>query len=267
MYQTCPKCGHGRDTDEGPSDQCPACGLIYEKYLRSRFRTEDDHTSHATQSRGKTGGDRVAALLGQLRTLALQIPTPVNPVVFYGQAGAWLIFFGWGWNFILMDYYHIQAGLRVDHVVPEIGQSFMHNINLVFHEAGHVIFTPFGRFMQVLGGSLFQILVPLIVAGAFLVKEHNPFGASIGLWWMGQSMMDVAPYINDARNGQIMLLGGTTGAESEGYHDWETLLTMLGKMEYDHALAGFVDGLGTLIMLLAMVWGGLLLRMQYRALH
>ena len=31
--------------------------------------------------------------------------------------------------------------------------SFLHLPDLVFHEAGHIIFSPFGRFMTVLGGS------------------------------------------------------------------------------------------------------------------
>ncbi len=40
------------------------------------------------------------------------------------------------------------------------GMSFLHLINLPFHEAGHILFIPLGRFMTVLGGSLFQVIVP-----------------------------------------------------------------------------------------------------------
>src|SRR5262245_66371920 len=37
MYQKCPKCGHERAPDEtGPADVCPACGLIFSKYLKAR---------------------------------------------------------------------------------------------------------------------------------------------------------------------------------------------------------------------------------------
>ena len=49
--------------------------------------------------------------------------------------------------------------------------SFVHLINLVFHEAGHIIFSPFGEFMTILGGSLMQVLIPLICAAAFLVQQ------------------------------------------------------------------------------------------------
>ena len=46
--------------------------------------------------------------------------------------------------------------------------SFLHLPDLVFHEAGHMIFAPFGRFMTVLGGSLLQCLIPVIAAIAFV---------------------------------------------------------------------------------------------------
>src|SRR5262245_13184817 len=105
-------------------------------------------------------------------------------------------------------------------------ESFLHLPNLVFHEAGHVLFSPFGRFMTVLGGSLLQFLVPVILAGAFL-RKANPFGAVVCAWWAGESLVDLAPYIADARALQLILLGGRTGAEVEG-HDWEFILAQMG---------------------------------------
>ena len=51
--------------------------------------------------------------------------------------------------------------------------SVLHLTNLVFHEAGHVIFALFGRFMGVLGGSLLQVLVPLVAAAAFLRQQDR----------------------------------------------------------------------------------------------
>jgi hypothetical protein len=51
---------------------------------------------------------------------------------------------------------------------PTVMDSFLHLPNLVFHEAGHLLMLPFGQFMSVLGGSLFQLLVPLMCAGAFV---------------------------------------------------------------------------------------------------
>ena len=84
----------------------------------------------------------------------------------------------------------------------------MHAINLAFHEAGHVIFRVLGNFMMVLGGSLMQLLIPAAVMVAFVFKHDNSFGGAVALWWLGQSAMDLAPYIYDARSGQLLLIGG-----------------------------------------------------------
>lgn len=143
-----------------------------------------------------------------------------------------------------------------------LGRSFLHLIHLPFHEAGHVIFAPFGDFLRTLGGTLGQLLVPILVAGAFLQRQ-DPFGASVGGWWLGQSFLDCAPYINDARAGRLELLGGVTGSEMPGYHDWEVLLGRLGWLAHDHTLARFAWGIGTVILLASVAWGAWILRRQW----
>jgi hypothetical protein len=133
--------------------------------------------------------------------------------------------------------------------------SFLHLVNLPFHEAGHVLLTPFGRFLSVLGGSLLQVAIPLLCGAVFLLKSRDPFAASVTLWWAGQSLMDLAPYVADARALRLPLLGGRTGAEVEG-HDWEYLLGALGLMEHDVTLGKLSFALGALAMLGALAWGG-----------
>jgi hypothetical protein len=136
--------------------------------------------------------------------------------------------------------------------------SFLHLVDLPFHEAGHVLLAPLGRFLTVLGGSLFQVAIPLACVAAFLVKARDPFAASVASWWVGQSLMDIAPYVADARALQLPLLGGHTGAEVEG-HDWEYLLTTLGLLDHDVALGRLAFGLGALVMALAIAWGAVVL--------
>jgi len=136
--------------------------------------------------------------------------------------------------------------------------SFLHMIHLPFHEAGHVLLMPFGRFLSVLGGSAFQVAIPLLCGVVFLLKNRDPFAASITLWWTGASLMDLAPYIADARALRLPLLGGGTGAEVEG-HDWEYLLGALGLLSQDVTLGRLSFALGALAMLGALGWGGLVL--------
>jgi hypothetical protein len=179
-----------------------------------------------------------------------------TPIVFWGRLAVFAGLFVWGGYFILLE---MQSN--------EIGNSFMHTLNLVFHEAGHVIFRLLGHFMMVLGGSLMQILVPLIIAGTFLFKYHNNFAASVGLWWTGQSMMDIAPYINDARARQLPLLGGGDGMDRPWMHDWYNILSDLNMLKSDHIIASIVDTLGELVVLLSLAWGGYLLWQQFNFLY
>ncbi len=136
-------------------------------------------------------------------------------------------------------------------------QSVLHLPNLVFHEAGHVLFMPFGRFMTVLGGSLFQFALPLVLAIAFL-RQRNSFGAAVCTWWAGENLLDVAPYIADARALTLVLLGGRTGAEVQG-HDWEYLLATLGWMRFDRAIGLGAHRLGLLMMIGALAWSAVYL--------
>ena len=132
--------------------------------------------------------------------------------------------------------------------------TFIHLINLVFHEAGHVIFGLFGnRMLHVAGGSIMQCLVPLVLCVLFYWKNQDAFAAGLGLWWLGQNLVDCAPYINDARLLQLTLIGGRTGSEVEG-HDWEYILTTLNLLNRDIYISRDVLFAGRLIMAAGLAW-------------
>ena len=77
-------------------------------------------------------------------------------------------------------------------------------------------------------------------------------------------MMDLAPYINDARDLKLMLLGGVTGRDVDDYHDWEFILRKLGLLEYDHFFAHAAHIIGAFLMVSTFIWGGFLLYKQFR---
>lgn len=181
----------------------------------------------------------------------LHVEAEVNPFVFAGRVLVFLLIFGFGLFYIATP---LETMWRTD--------SLWHGIDLVIHEAGHFVFIPFGDFMRVLGGSLLQGLVPLLFAVEFL-RRKNPFGAAFSLWWLAQSLLDVAVYINDARAGVLPLLGGVTGRDAPSYHDWHNLLGRLGWLEYDQALARSVQVLAILLMIGAIAWAGWLLTLQW----
>ena len=180
----------------------------------------------------------------------------VDPIAFYGRCALYAAFVLWGLYFISLD---IKTN--------EIGDSFMHRVNLVFHEAGHVVFMPFGHFLMVLGGTLGQLLMPVIAGTALLYKNRDAFGASLALWWLGQSLMDTAPYIADARRLELMLLGGGTGRDRPGMHDWENILLDMGLIEHEREIALLAERTGEALLLLGLAWGGWVLREQFAALR
>lgn len=187
------------------------------------------------------------------KAIFLHVPEQVATVTVIGRGLVYVLIFVWGWMFI---FHSVDSNY--------VGQSFLHNVNLAFHEAGHIIFSPFGRFITVLGGSLAQILMPLIVMGAFLLTNRDAFGGSVGLWWVGQNFIDVAPYINDARDLKLILLGGVTGRDVADYHDWEYLLGATGLLKWDHSLAKMSHLFGSMLMITAFVWGGYILYRQWQ---
>ncbi len=143
------------------------------------------------------------------------------------------------------------------------GDSVLHLVNLVFHEAGHVFFSPFGAFMMSLGGSLMQVLVPVVCAVAF-IRKPDLFGATVAVWWTGQNLVDLGPYIADARALQIVLLGGATGAEVEG-HDWEAILQALGWLHRDRQLGMLAHVLGSVTMAASVIAGAWVAWADYRS--
>lgn len=128
---------------------------------------------------------------------------------------------------------------------------FMHLVHTPIHEAGHVLFRVFGAFLGIAGGSLFQVIVPLVFF-AYFASRKKPFSASIVLFWVGQSMTDVYVYANDAVVMQLPLLSGVTGSEG-GFHDWNYLLTETGRLAQTPIIARTIRAAGTLIIAAAVI--------------
>jgi hypothetical protein len=127
--------------------------------------------------------------------------------------------------------------------------AFVHLVDLVFHEAGHVIFGVFGRFLGILGGSLNQVLIPAICTGYF-VWHRQPAAAAAMLFWVGESVTDVAIYVADGRDMALPLL-------AEGLiHDWNWILSELSLRNQARPIGVAVFGMGVALMAASVVWLG-----------
>jgi hypothetical protein len=124
-----------------------------------------------------------------------------------------------------------------------------------------VIFRVLGEWMGVLGGTLGQLLMPLVLAGALLVKNRDTFGGAMGLWLFGVSILDVAPYMYDALDPQLTLLGGGSGQDS--FHDWIYLFESVNAVARSQAIGRTTHALGALVVLVALAWAAWVLRQQY----
>ena len=249
----CPKCGAGQPAENAI---CERCGIVFEKYYKYHPRPGDAPAPTPTRTRAANFAPRPAPGRSALADLVLPETQRGGQVALAGRALLWVVLAGWGLTLMLSSVESNAAG-----------ESFLHLINLPFHEFGHLLFRPFGQYMASLGGTLGQLLMPAICFGVLLVQTRDPFGASAALWWFGENFLDIAPYINDARAGVLPLLGGNTGHSAPyGFHDWEYLLGETGLLHLDHTLARASHLLGSLIMLLALGWGAWLLWRHYRQL-
>ena len=242
MLDRCPRCRHAPlPADQAFPVECPGCGVILARLGEAPPRA---------RGRPPAGRERRDDASGWSAWL-WRVPERVDAIALKGRAALLVVFGLWGLRLCWMDY---RDG--------ELMTSFIHGPLLVFHEAGHVLFRPFGEWMAVLGGSLFQLLLPAILCGALLLKNRDPFGASIGLWLLGVSVMDVAPYMYDAWEPRLTLLGGGTGNDS--FHDWIYLFDSMNQLHHAQRIGGATHAVGVAVVLLALAWGAGVLRLQRR---
>ena len=127
----------------------------------------------------------------------------------------------------------------------------LHRVNLVFHEFGHPAFSFFGRTMGILGGTLGQLLIPLIVMVAFW-RQRDTLGCAVGGFWFFENFLDVAVYMADAQVLILPLIGGL-GSEA---HDWRNLFTLWNVLDKTPVIAGTTQTLGWLGMSAIWAWLG-----------
>jgi hypothetical protein len=129
---------------------------------------------------------------------------------------------------------------------PERGR-LLDGIDLAIHETGHLVFAPFGEHLQMLGGTLLQLVVPACFVVYFL-RRGERYGGAVCLWWVAQNCWNVSVYIADARAQELPLVGG-------GEHDWAYLLGEAGWLARDQAIASSVHHAGVLLFLIALGLG------------
>lgn len=248
-YRQCPKCGHAAfPAGAMLEDQCPACGVLFRKFLAARAGLPARGTAALAQDRDERAGSGVLAWLAGL----LETPAEGREVRAVAGAALWLLAAWYAWRFLRFD-------------ISDPGSMplpFLHAAIVPFHEFGHILFRPFGEFTHVAGGSLMQFLMPLGFAVYFVHWRRDNLAGWLMLWWEGTQWVDLAPYCYDAGKPVMMLLTGRTG--DTGAHDYVDMLGDLGLLNRAHEVAALMKYFGVLLMLAALAWGALLLARIWR---
>lgn len=158
---------------------------------------------------------------------------PISPIAFF----AWLAFY-----LLLLIYLaaHISSLTLID------------NVHLPIHEAGHLLFGWFGQTLGVWGGTILQLLVPALLATAFVIR-----GELLGTTFCGfaffHSLTGVATYMIDALRRELPLV--TVGAPAdEAEHDWVHIFGNLGVLPHAIQIGTAVRVIAWLGFIATLAW-------------
>jgi hypothetical protein len=176
-----------------------------------------------------------------LESLRLLLEEPWKPVS-RPVLAAWLIFY---------------AGFLFYAFSAHGGYLFIDSANLVVHEGGHNLFGWFGHTLMIWGGTLLQWMVPFLLA-VYFFTERQTTGFVFCLFFFFENWLYTATYMADARAQLLPLV--TTGDPEFVEHDFYTIFTQLGVLNYDTKIALVVRILGWCGMLACTLWLALRLR-------
>lgn len=148
-----------------------------------------------------------------------------------GAAAAWILFY------VLFLCY-----AALDHS----GFLFLDYVNLIIHESGHFFFRWFGYTMTILGGTLGELIVPL-VCGMYFCRQREVTAVAFCSFWFFENFLYIGFYMADARTLSLPLVGS-------GEHDWEILFGQWNLLLQDQRIGGITRTLGWLGMLATVAW-------------
>jgi hypothetical protein len=120
------------------------------------------------------------------------------------------------------------------------GFLFPDFVNLMIHEAGHLFFSWGGYTLMLLGGTLGELLVPLLCSLYFYFHGQT-YGFTFSVFWFFENFLYIGTYIQDARANALPLVNSEIG-------DWTILFGQWHLLPYDLKIGQVVRTLGWLGM-------------------
>jgi hypothetical protein len=118
--------------------------------------------------------------------------------------------------------------------------------NLLFHEAGHPIVGLFSERLETYGGTIGQLVFPVLLAVGFWRKGQTLSFAGAAIWFF-ENWLNIARYMADARLQVLPLVGG-------GDHDWHRIFSRWHLLQQDVAIATAIKTIGWVGMIAACAW-------------
>jgi hypothetical protein len=131
------------------------------------------------------------------------------------------------------------------------GFLFIDSANLVVHEGGHNLLAWFGPTLCLWGGTIFQWMVPFLLAAYFFTQRQST-GFVFCLFFFFENWLYTATYMADARAMELPLV--TTGDPDFVEHDFHAIFSSLGVLDYDTKIAAVVRMVGWVGMLACVGW-------------
>jgi hypothetical protein len=133
------------------------------------------------------------------------------------------------------------------------GFLFPDFVNLMIHEAGHLFFSWGGHTLMILGGTIGELLVPLLCALYFYFHGQT-YGFTFSVFWFFENFLYIGTYMRDARSEGLPLINGDIG-------DWTLLFGQWHLLQSDLKIGQFFRDLGWLGMCATLAW------LAYRTYH
>lgn len=128
------------------------------------------------------------------------------------------------------------AYVFIRHLGDPMYSSVLGPLNLGIHELGHFVFSPFGSFIAVMGGTLLQLAAPVAGMINFYI-QRDYFAITLCFGWLATNFFDVARYASDARSMSLPLV--SPFGMGNVVHDWNYMLGRLGILRLDR-MVGFI---------------------------
>jgi hypothetical protein len=135
----------------------------------------------------------------------------------------------------------ILGWMTAAHLLFDSQWVFIDNVNLLLHEAGHVLFSWGGEALAALGGTIGQLMWPAIFAVYFFWRRRERFAGMVAVWWFGENLIGIARYLRDGPRESLPLVGGNV-------HDWNFLLERWDLLSKADEIADAVRFGGAAIM-------------------